>query len=247
MADSEVRKRKTKTDESEKKSKVYKTTDVDDETSSNKWLDALRGLTFLLLASCALSYMISSGNSFMWGKRPHYLTVDYWKAQLKGPIYLTPEELAAFDGQDPEKPLYIALNGTIFDVSNGRRIYGPGGSYNWFAGVDAARAFVTGCFAEDRTPDMRGVELMYLPLDDPEVDSHWTAAELEELKAKELEDAHQKVHAALDHWVQFFGKSTKYTKVGYVKRPEGWLEALEPRELCKQAAKGRSKRKVPKK
>lgn len=64
----------------------------------------------------------------------------------------------------------MAINGTIYDVSNGRKHYGPGGSYHFFAGADASRGFVTGCFDTDRTPDMRGVEEMYLPLDDPEID-----------------------------------------------------------------------------
>lgn len=163
----------------------------------------------------------------------------------RGPIYLSPEELSAYDGQDPDKPLYLAINGTIYDVSNGRRIYGPGGSYNYFAGVDAARAYVTGCFAEDRTPDMRGVEEMFLPLDDPETDDHWSRPELQRMRVKELERAKEKAHDALKHWVDFFANSNKYTKVGYVAKPEGWLEALEPRELCAQAQKGRSKRKVP--
>jgi len=47
-----------------------------------------------------------------------------------------------------------------------------------FAGADASRAFVTGCFKEDRKPDMRGVEEMYLPLDDPEVDGLYSAEEM---------------------------------------------------------------------
>lgn len=162
-------------------------------------------------------------------------------------MYLTPEELSVYDGSDPEKPIYLAINGTIYDVSNGRGIYGPGGSYNWFAGVDASRAYVTGCFAEDRTPDMRGVELMYLPRDDPEVDAHWTAEEMAAIKAQELVEAREKVEKGLKHWVDFFAKSRKYNKVGLVKRGEGWLEKLEPRELCASVEKRRSKRKIPKK
>lgn len=155
---------------------------------------------------------------------------------------MTPQELSAYDGTDPNKPIYLAINGTIYDVSNGRRMYGPGGSYNVFAGIDASRGFVTGCFADDRTPDMRGVEEMYLPLDDPETDAHWTTAEMEALRAKELEEAKQRVYNGLKHWVDFFAKSKKYTQVGYVKREEGWLEKLEKRELCPGAQKGRKKR-----
>lgn len=144
-------------------------------------------------------------------------------------------------------PVYLAINGTIYDVSNGRHIYGPGGSYHFFAGVDAARGFVTGCFADDRTPDLRGVETMFLPLDDPETDAHWSAEELQALRAKELETAHEKANKALSHWVGFFANSKKYSKVGYVKREEGWLEKQPLKELCPQALKGRKKRQIPKK
>lgn len=162
-----------------------------------------------------------------------------------GPLYLTPEELRAYDGSDPDKPIYLAINHTIYDVSAGSRMYGPGGSYNVFAGVDASRGFVTGCFKEDQTPDMRGVEEMYLPLDDPEVDSHFTKSELKILREQEKRQADKKVYDGLKHWVDFFGKSTKYTFVGYVKRPADWLEKEPKRALCDSAAKGRQPRKIP--
>lgn len=163
-----------------------------------------------------------------------------------GPIYLTPEELATYDGSDPDKPLYLAINHTIYDVSNGRHIYGPGGSYQYFGGCDAARAYVTGCFAEDTTPDMRGVEEMFLPIDDPETDKHWPATELLEMKKKEKEEAEEKTYKALKHWVDFFADSHKYHHVGYVKLDDDWLEKTPKRDLCERAKKGRKKRKIPK-
>lgn len=159
-----------------------------------------------------------------------------------GPFYMTERELLAYDGRDPSKPLYLAINGTIYDVSNGRRMYGPGGSYSFFAGRDAARGFVTGCFAEDQTADLRGVEEMFLPVDDPEVDKAWTTAEMAKLRAGERARAKERAHAALKHWVDFFANSKKYTMVGYVKREEGWLDKLPRRKLCAQAQRGRSKR-----
>lgn len=162
-----------------------------------------------------------------------------------GPLYMTPEELSAYDGSDPTKPIYLAINHTIYDVTAGSRMYGPGGSYNVFAGTDASRGFVTGCFKDDRTPDMRGVEAMYLPLDDPEVDSHFTSAELKNLRAQEKRQAEKKTHEALKHWVDFFANSPKYSLVGYVKRPADWLEKEPERELCAQATKGRKPRKIP--
>lgn len=169
-------------------------------------------------------------------KRPH---------QQNGPLYLTPEQLLAYDGTDPDKPIYLAINHTIYDVSANRKTYGPGGSYHVFAGVDASRGFVTGCFREDQTPDMRGVDDMFLPLDDPDVDAHWSKAELKILREQERRQAAKKVHDGLKHWVDFFGKSPKYTFVGYVKRPADWLDKEPQRELCEQAAKGRKPRKIP--
>ncbi|KAK4141988.1 cytochrome b5-like heme/steroid binding domain-containing protein [Dichotomopilus funicola] len=220
----------------------------DSESYSSHVLDAFRVLTFLVLAYIGLSYLVSSGDTYSWGfpTAPRYLKTDWWLKQLRGPLYLTPSELATYNGSDPSKPLYLAINGTIYDVSSNARTYGPGGSYQYFSGVDAARAYVTGCFAEDRTPDMRGVEEMYLPIDDPVVDRHWTAAELAELKKEERAKAEKKVHDNLSHWVNFFKNSPKYDFVGYVKRPEGWPESEPVRQLCDQAAKGRKKRVVPK-
>jgi hypothetical protein len=94
---------------------------------------------------------------------------------------------------------------------------------------------------------MRGVEQMFLPLDDPVVDRHWSAAELAELKKKEREEALKKVHEHLDHWVKFFRDSPKYPFVGYVKRPKDWPGTEPVRPLCEAAAKGRKKRTPPKK
>ena len=39
---------------------------------------------------------------------------------------LIPSELDNYDGQDPFKPILIALRGTILDVTSGREMYGPG-------------------------------------------------------------------------------------------------------------------------
>ncbi len=160
-------------------------------------------------------------------------------------MYLTLDELAAFDGADEAKPLYLAINGTIYDVSANRRTYGPGGSYHWFAGCDASRAYITGCFADDRTADVRGVEDMFLPLDDASIDKHWSAADMKQLKEKELADANQRVYDGLKHWVDFFAKSKKYHFVGYVKRPKGWPDSEPRRKLCDSAAAARAKRQIP--
>ncbi|KAK9098117.1 hypothetical protein Syun_025162 [Stephania yunnanensis] len=53
---------------------------------------------------------------------------------------LSSDQLKQFDGRDPDKPIYVAIKGRVFDVSSGETFYGPGGSYCSFAGRDASRA-----------------------------------------------------------------------------------------------------------
>ncbi|KAK7692184.1 hypothetical protein QCA50_003807 [Cerrena zonata] len=52
----------------------------------------------------------------------------------------TMEQLKEFDGSNADKPIYVAIKGTVFDVSHKKETYGPGGSYNLFAGKDASKA-----------------------------------------------------------------------------------------------------------
>lgn len=181
-----------------------------------------------------------------------------------GPLRLTDDQLKLYDGTDPTKPIYLALNGTIYDVSAGRKAYGPGGSYSFFAGRDATRAFITGCFDEDLTPDLRGVELTYMPRDkdeDPLTPGEelgpdgelrraggkkgTVKAEEKVRRERELRLAKKKVQETVEGWAQMFrGEGGKpYFKVGEMAREEGWLEKLPPRELCDRAKKTRPKRK----
>ena len=44
------------------------------------------------------------------------------------------EELREHDGSNESEPIYIAINGIVFDVSEGRKFYGKGKPYNMFAG-----------------------------------------------------------------------------------------------------------------
>ena len=42
------------------------------------------------------------------------------------PRDFTLEELREFDGSDPSKPILVALNGTVYDVTRSKNMYGPG-------------------------------------------------------------------------------------------------------------------------
>ncbi|XP_031502042.1 membrane steroid-binding protein 1-like [Nymphaea colorata] len=71
---------------------------------------------------------------------------------------ITEEELRAYDGSDPKKPLLMAIKGQIYDVSQSRMFYGPGGPYALFAGRDASRALAKMSFEEkDLTGDIEGL------------------------------------------------------------------------------------------
>lgn len=51
-------------------------------------------------------------------------------------------EMVKYNGKD-EKRILLGINGNVYDVSRGRRFYGPGGPYGLFAGRDASRCFAT--------------------------------------------------------------------------------------------------------
>ncbi|OJT02635.1 hypothetical protein TRAPUB_6816 [Trametes pubescens] len=53
---------------------------------------------------------------------------------------ITVEQLKQYDGSDPSQPIYVAIKGTVFDVTRKADTYGKGKSYNLFAGKDASRA-----------------------------------------------------------------------------------------------------------
>ncbi|EIM81018.1 progesterone binding protein [Stereum hirsutum FP-91666 SS1] len=66
----------------------------------------------------------------------------------------TLEELKQYDGNDPAKPIYVAIKGTIFDVTRKRDTYGPGWSYNIFAGKDGSKGLGKSSLKEeDAVPD----------------------------------------------------------------------------------------------
>ncbi|KAM3968340.1 progesterone receptor membrane component 2 [Aphomia sociella] len=56
---------------------------------------------------------------------------------------MTVAELRQYDGNQPDGRVLVAVNGWIFDVTRGRRFYGPGGPYAAFGGKDASRGLAT--------------------------------------------------------------------------------------------------------
>uniref|UniRef100_A0A0E0EZL5 Cytochrome b5 heme-binding domain-containing protein n=1 Tax=Oryza meridionalis TaxID=40149 RepID=A0A0E0EZL5_9ORYZ len=73
------------------------------------------------------------------------------------------EELRQYDGSDPKKPLLMAIKGQIYDVTQSRLFYGPGGPYALFAGKDASRSLAKMSFEpQDLTDDISGLSLLEL-------------------------------------------------------------------------------------
>ncbi|KAI3512263.1 hypothetical protein L1887_19578 [Cichorium endivia] len=71
---------------------------------------------------------------------------------------MTEEELKSYDGRDPSKPILMAINGVIYDVSTERRLYGPGGPYELWTGKDCCRAVAKRSFKEeDLNSDLTGL------------------------------------------------------------------------------------------
>ncbi|KAJ9200901.1 hypothetical protein DTO164E3_725 [Paecilomyces variotii] len=205
-------------------------------------LDVIRVIVTLVVGSCALSYFVTSSESFLWGYRPWFTRWPVVLSYLRGPVLLNPEQLSLYNGTDTSLPIYVAVNGTIFDVSANPVVYGPGGSYNFFAGRDATRAFVTGCFKEDLTPDLEGVEEMYIPIDDPEEDAKLSSRERKLQREQDVRKAKAMVKAQVQHWENFFRNHKKYFEVGKVIDVPPKAPGEGKRELCEAAKRARTKR-----
>eukprot|EP00160_Parvularia_atlantis_P020176 Unigene8241_Nuclearia_a/m.25297 Unigene8241_Nuclearia_a/g.25297 ORF Unigene8241_Nuclearia_a/g.25297 Unigene8241_Nuclearia_a/m.25297 type:complete len:130 (+) Unigene8241_Nuclearia_a:225-614(+) len=79
---------------------------------------------------------------------------DVLDALRIGDEVFTPERLREHDGTAADRPVYVAIKGIVFDVSSNRESYGPGMSYNIFAGKDASRALgMSSLKLEDCSPD----------------------------------------------------------------------------------------------
>ncbi|CDH57612.1 cytochrome b5 [Lichtheimia corymbifera JMRC:FSU:9682] len=99
------------------------------------------------------SYLITE--SWTWGYRGKWTNIHtYWPREQ---LVFTEQELLKYDGSNPNLPIYLAIDGDVYDVTAGRGWYGHVSSYGHFAGRDAARAYVTGCFKDHLTHDLRGL------------------------------------------------------------------------------------------
>lgn len=99
-------------------------------------------LHFLLIAVAVLVFIYSS----KWNPK---------RKPVSGTVF-TVDQLRTKDGSS-DSGLWIAILGRIYDVERGRKHYGPGGGYSFFAGRDATTAFITGDFEGEVTEDLDDV------------------------------------------------------------------------------------------
>ncbi|KAL9375906.1 hypothetical protein Peur_032785 [Populus x canadensis] len=117
---------------------------------------------FTVVALGLAAYYVISG--FFGGSDNHQHVPRQYEEQMQPlppPVQLgevTEEELKQYDGTDSKKPLLMAIKGQIYDVSQSRMFYGPGGPYALFAGKDASRALAKMSFEDkDLTGDVSGL------------------------------------------------------------------------------------------
>ncbi|KAI8930322.1 cytochrome b5-like heme/steroid binding domain-containing protein [Entophlyctis helioformis] len=67
----------------------------------------------------------------------------------------TPKTLAQYDGRDG-RPIYMGVNGKVYDVSRSPGFYGPGSAYENFSGRDASRGLAKHSFDASMLVDING-------------------------------------------------------------------------------------------
>jgi len=119
----------------------------------------------------------------------------------------------------------------------------------FFAGRDSARAFLTGCFKDDLTGDLRGVEEMYMPLDVDAPTEGEKRGQWKIRREQDKRDALRQVKEGIEQWAEVLRGDTgrPYFWVGIIKREDDWPNNLPLPTLCEPAQEARptSKQKQP--
>lgn len=125
------------------------------------------------------------------------------------PRNFTAKQLVYFNGENDErtgevKPVYLSVNGTVFDVSSGRSFYGPDGPYASFAGRECGVALAKMSFDTEHLDDLAGCKKL----------NHGEAFEL-------------------DNWISKFTYYRNYPIKGRLV-PDESLKSLEGRTLTQE-------------
>ncbi len=97
-----------------------------------------RQVIVLLLAALIIIAFFGFVNYYINSKTPLPTEASSNQVNQEVTKTITAEELKKYDGTDPKLPIYIALDGLIYDVTAGSKFYTPGGPYHYLAGKDSS-------------------------------------------------------------------------------------------------------------
>jgi predicted heme/steroid binding protein len=86
-----------------------------------------------LLIFCALFTL-----AFLFSRRSELIKAQEEVAVVVPKKIFSNADIKPFDGSDDSLPIYIGLNGLVYDVSAGREFYRIGGPYHFLAGRDSS-------------------------------------------------------------------------------------------------------------
>mmetsp|Transcript_25407 Transcript_25407/g.58636 ORF Transcript_25407/g.58636 Transcript_25407/m.58636 type:complete len:221 (-) Transcript_25407:516-1178(-) len=115
----------------------------------------------------------------------------------------TRQELQEFGDGYNGNPILLSLYGRVYDVSSGRKFYGPDGKYSTFAGRDVTKALSTGCL----DPACLG------SVDKLRKDDEF------EMNDKTLDEGKK--------WIAFFESHDKYSLVGIMEEGQSFEELVD--------------------
>ena len=101
------------------------------------------------------------GHSWMNSSAPPAPVQEEEEEEPEPPRNFTKNQLSNFDGTkdeklDEDKPVYLSVNGIVFDVTTGKDFYGPGGPYENFAGHECGVALAKMSFDTAHLDDLEG-------------------------------------------------------------------------------------------
>ena len=123
--------------------------------SSIPWTTIFILLAFIPLLSNFLT------STWTFGLDPTFLR-PYTRSWTHSPLNpwavglrdLTEAQLSMYDGRE-DAPVYIGIDGLVFDVSSNRRVYGKGGSYNMMCAGDLSEVGLMEQGREGRSEEFR--------------------------------------------------------------------------------------------
>lgn len=102
---------------------------------SDKFFKTKKFKIFILIVVGVVSFTIVSGFTYLKVQANKNIPDISSSTDLQ---QFTEVDLAQYDGSNPDKPIYIGLNGYVYDVTPGKSYYETGGTYHYLAGKDSS-------------------------------------------------------------------------------------------------------------